>query len=417
MARRRVSALLAASACVVLTTACRDGDDDAAATLTDPAATTAVVETTEPPATSMPVETTESPPATAVVETTEPPSTSIPVETAEPPKTTAVLVTAPSIVEAPTGWSSVLAGVTASAPPPASACETASAGAIGALELPDFMQLESEWVNWFAAFDAATHSITVIGQGYLRGNLDGTVAGSLDVCTDTWSPLNPEFVHPDANEPAALTALVHDADSNAMIAYTFSGVFVHDTELDQWRHHPVPLDEDGWIEHSVWSAAYHPASGLVLTASDELLAHDIDTDEWMTMAPLPFNPEGFDFLGVDTDLDRLVFGRSLPPETWLTDPVSGETMVLQTPELPYVDVVWPNEAFGPADGTIFVTNRAQGTVCGLDSTDLAWTRCVTTAEPESRDRPGPGWAIVGDPINDRLIAVSATPRTWPMPQP
>ncbi|MFA9400888.1 MAG: hypothetical protein ACERKT_07245, partial [Acidobacteriota bacterium] len=35
--------------------------------------------------------------------------------------------------------------------------------------------------------------------------------------------------------------------------------------------------------------------------------------------------------------------------TRLAEPVSGETMVVQTPEHPPVNIGWPNEAFGPAD--------------------------------------------------------------------
>lgn len=100
--------------------------------------------------------------------------------------------------------------------------------------------------------------------------------------------------------------------------------------------------------------------------------------------------------------------------TWLVDPVSGEAMVVQTPEHIHVNVVWPNEAFGPADGTVFVTHHATGDVCGFDAETLVWDRCVTSSEPQ----PGPGSAIVGDPVNDRLIAISTTDiETWPIPRP
>jgi hypothetical protein len=31
-----------------------------------------------------------------------------------------------------------------------------------------------------------------------------------------------------------------------MVAYTSEGVFVHDTALDEWQHHPVPATTPGY---------------------------------------------------------------------------------------------------------------------------------------------------------------------------
>jgi hypothetical protein len=95
----------------------------------------------------------------------------------------------------------VLAGVTASPAPPAAACDmTASAGE-GVGEPPEFMRelvgREPPYARWFAAFDPTTHSVTVIGQ---YGDGERMAAGSLDVCTDTWSPIDSDLRHPDTGE-------------------------------------------------------------------------------------------------------------------------------------------------------------------------------------------------------------------------
>ena len=147
------------------------------------------------------------------------------------------------------------------------------------------------------------------------------------MCTDTWSPINSVLQHPDTGATGFTAALVYDVDSDAMVAYTSEGVFVYDAELDQWHHHPAQRDDSGGLEHFVLSAAYHPASGMIITASfDELVAHDIDTDEWTPIA----SPVGRrrDFLGVNTDMDRFVFGvagsRGEGRMTWLVDPLGRE---------------------------------------------------------------------------------------------
>jgi hypothetical protein len=364
--------ILAASSIVVGMAACNSGDD---------AATTDGADATQPTS------------ATSQSDTTEP--------------------TGPRdfvVVAASTSWDPVLAGVTASTPPPAAACDTTSPVVNGELELPDFMLQplgpEPPKTVWFAAFDPSTHTVTVIGR---YGDGERVAAGSLDVCTDTWSPINSVLQHPDTGATGFTTALVYDIDSDALVAYTSEGVFVHDAELDQWQHHPAARDDSGRLEYDVLSAAYHPASGMIITAGfGELVAHDVDTDEWTPIA----SREG-DFLGVHAAMDRFVFGAA-GGVTWLVDPVSGEKMAIETPELPNVDIGWANEAFGPADGTIFVTDHFAGEICGFDTGSLAWNRCVAT----SAGAPGWDWAIVGDPVNGRLIGISTTAiETWPLPQP
>jgi hypothetical protein len=134
-------------------------------------------------------------------------------------------------------------------------------------EPPEFMRelvgREPPYARWFAAFDSTTHSVTVIGQ---YGDGERMAAGALDVCTDTWSPIDSDLRHPDTGETGVGSALVYDVDSDAMVAYTSEGVFVHDTALDEWQHHPVPRDDSGLPEHWVVSAAHHPASGLIIAA-------------------------------------------------------------------------------------------------------------------------------------------------------
>ena len=128
----------------------------------------------------------------------------------------------------------MLAGVTASPAPPAAACDTTASAGEGVGEPPEFMRelvgREPPYARWFAAFDSTTHSVTVIGQ---YGDGERMAAGALDVCTDTWSPIDSDLRHPDTGETGVGSALVYDVDSDAMVAYTSEGVFVHDTALDE----------------------------------------------------------------------------------------------------------------------------------------------------------------------------------------
>ena len=194
-------------------------------------------------------------------------------------------------------------------------------------------------------------------------------------------------------------------------------MFVHDADLDEWQHRPVPRDDSGLPETFALSAAYHPASGMVIVAgSDQLVAHDIDTDEWMPITSLPFATR-YGTSSASTPPWTASCsgspGRRDDGTTWLAEPVSGETMVVQAPEHPPVNIGWPNEAFGPADGTVFVTHQATGEICGFDADPR-----MESLRHSSTEGPGGDWAIVGDPVNDRLIGISTTAiETWPLPQP
>ena len=383
----RTLQVLAASTIAVCTAACVNGDDAA---------------TTEPER----VETTESAGATQSTSTPEPGTTA---PTGEPDV---------AVVAASTSWSPVL-DVPAVSPPPTASCDTTNSDVAGELGLPDFMAEplgpEPPTTGWFAAFESKTHSVTVIGQ---YGDGERVAAGSLDVCTDTWSPISSVLQHPDTGATGYKQALVYDVDSDAMVAYTSEGVFVYASERDEWQHHPVPRSDSGLPE--VLSAAYHPASGMIIVAdANQLLAHDIDTDEWLPIATFPDSTDELQgafirgrlsFLGVHAGMDRLMLTEQ--DTTRLTDPVTGEAMVIKSPDFdPNVDHVWSSKAYGPAGGTVFVTDDRTGDMCGFDADTLAWDHCFPSGADAS-------WAIVGDPINDRLLAIStSTIETWPLPQP
>jgi hypothetical protein len=223
-----------------------------------------------------------------------------------------------------------------------------------------------------------------------------------DVCTNTWNNLNPS-----GNPPAEQSAgLVYDADSDLTIALG-STIGVYDSEADEWSK------VGGLLEFPL-GAVYDPISGLVVTTQDagnssmELWAYDVDTDTWTLVGDLP---QG-DLLGYTAELDRLIIA-TWDNRTMLLDPRSGETITVAT-ETPAVQFGWPKASYGTTSDTAFVAAGVRaaggvivdvlpGLICGFDSETLAWSSCF--AAPGDRDYPGFG-AIVGDPINDRLVIIN-----------
>lgn len=221
---------------------------------------------------------------------------------------------------------------------------------------------------------------------------------AFDVCTNTWAHLNPDG--PAVGELSA--GLVYDVDSDVTVALGYESVSVYDANANEWAKAdtgPVGLGEGSITPRG---AAYDSVSGLILTNSqDRIWAYDVDTNAWTAIGKLP-SDSGLswnDFLGYSADLDRLIFGSD-SAATVLVDPRNGEATLVRT-ETPVIGLGWQNYGYGPAADTVFFWDRDESRICGFDTTALSWTLCFTTDEQGPRGTS----ALVGDPINDRIVLI------------
>jgi hypothetical protein len=350
------------------------------------------------------------------------------------------------------GWVAVLAGVTARTTPPSAACPDALD--VDALATPpSFPDPLVSPFDALATFDTLTNSVVVVRHGantFTDPWTGSVVAGRLDVCTGEWSPMNADFgTHDDDGGPVLPSGLVYDVDSDALVGFAWNGVHVYDRDADEWIRRPdlsnrsatsavYDRDADEWsfnpnpTAYGVISAAYHPASGRILVVSGmSLWSYDVDEAEWARILLQDSDTFFGEILGINVALDKIVIaegegghGSQVFDVTRLVDPVTGEYTDVPTPGRPIADIYngWgPDEAFGQVAGTVFVSDSENGTLCGFDAETLGWDLCVDSplVEPEPNTPSGWAgvWAIVGDPINDQLIAVppSGPIRTTPLP--
>ncbi len=104
-----------------------------------------------------------------------------------------------------------------------------------------------------AAFDSKSHTLFVVRSGADQSE-DGvlvreTVAGRLDVCSGTWSPISADFGMSDDGKAGSPRSLVYDADSDALVAFATDGVRVYDASTDAWNVLPdaVPQNGSSWV--------------------------------------------------------------------------------------------------------------------------------------------------------------------------
>lgn len=336
-------------------------------------------------------------------------------------------------------WAPVLAGLEAAAMPAPADCPAGSVGLSDAIPVP--ANLESRGpIDAVAAFDPSSHSIVIFRRGaYTEGQVHhrDAVAGRLDVCSGEWSPMSADFgmlpADPELSEewpeaPDWPMAIAYDVDSDALVAFTHGGVRVYDPLADAWplvpdAGSPSDLDAGPGVWLPVDTAMYHPASGRIIVYGGFLASYDVDTGEWQEIGYVTTDESpASELLGLDHDLDRLVVavgeGGADPVSshhvTRLIDPVTGQATDVATPDRPWAEMVnafGPAEAVGQADGTVFVSDHDAGTICGFSADTLAWDACIDEPVDDG------SWALVGDPINDRLVIVPPTGaiRTAPLP--
>ncbi len=298
-----------------------------------------------------------------------------------------------TVVPAADEWNPILADTQAGPTPPATTC----------------------------AFGASPNEPGPIGQERPEAAFNGMLAGAFDqrlgriiyvatdretwgfdVCTNTWRRLDPTGTAPTESS----AGLVYDVDSDLTISVS-SLIWIYDAEANGWS-------TAGGIGNA-YGAVYDPVSGLVVTTdyvddrSMALWAYDVDTDAWTLVGDLP---QAGDLLGYTPELDRLIIA-TWDNQTMLLDPRSGEATIVAT-ETPAVQFGWPKASYGTSAETAFVASGVKaagggivdvfpGFICGFDPATSTWSSCF--ASPGEGEYPGFG-AIVGDPINNRLVIIN-----------
>jgi hypothetical protein len=304
-------------------------------------------------------------------------------------------------------WNPVLATTRAKTAPPAASCPPGTdPNAPGSA---DQDRPEAGWTSLLAAaFDQHTGRIVYVdtlGETW-----------TFDVCTNTWHRMNPT----GAMIGELSAGLVYDVDSDLTVAFGWEHISVYDANTNAWTQ---PSNDtiglgDGRIVPM--GAVYDPISGLIITTdlTDSYLdtwAYDVDTNTWTLIGRLWEQQRQdytwFELLGYSRKTDRLIFS-SIDGITALVDPRTGDKTLITTPT-PAISFGWPKAQYGPAADTVYVAEgvwvhggmfdtRFPDQICGFNPGTSAWTSCF--AIPNGSRYAAFG-AMVGDPINNRLVLI------------
>ena len=322
---------------------------------------------------------------------------------------------APAITSPPVGaWSPILIEKRAATPPSAATCPPGTdpdlPGPAGQ-ERPDPRRTS----NMAAAFDRHAGRIVFVDR------LAET--WTYDVCTNTWHRMHPEgipttVVYNDGEPEMDLGWLVYDVDSDRTVAFGWERLSVYDANANAWTSHDRTIGEEAYPEGVV----YDPVSGLILAVMrpagspdrTELRAYDVDADTWTTVGVLADTATGF-LYGYVPRLDRLVLG-SYDSTAALVDPRTGSSTILGEPA-PGVVGGFGSAVYGHDAETVYVFSGSviaggdpvnPGRICRFDPETVIWTDCF---DPPSAKYLAYG-AMIGDPINERLLLVHGIHGDW-----
>ncbi|MGB9357658.1 MAG: hypothetical protein WCC01_03785, partial [Acidimicrobiia bacterium] len=300
---------------------------------------------------------------------------------------------------APLVWDSILATTEAKAAPPAATCpEGATPDVLG--PMGQARPYGASWSNQAAAFDQRAGRIVLVDE---VGE-----TWTFDVCANTWHAMNPTFDDPgllrDVFRDGWTGQLVYDVDSDLTITFMGASLAVYDADTNAWTSRPQPEEYDTGLPG--WGAVYDPVSGLVVvqTATAGLVAYDVETDAWTPIGGAEDKEWSSYLVGYLTDTDRFVFVSGFGDPGMVLDPRTGIAAELVAP---------PNDVFAGFGRLDFATNTdtpyvlvVARSVCRLHPATLDW-ECLTLADGPGLSVSGAGLfaAIVGDPINDRVILI------------
>jgi hypothetical protein len=335
----------------------------------------------------------------------------VPVEETASPTTT---------VTGPAGtWNPILATIRAKPAPPAATCPPGTAPSVPGPA--DQERPAAGWTsNLAAAFDQHAGRIVYVdtlGETW-----------TFDVCTNTWLRMNPT----GALIGELSAGLVYDVDSDVTVALGFEHISVYDANTNTWTQPGNDTIGIGDGRFVPMGAVYDPISGLILTTRQvgwseqvenagywEVWAYDVDTNDWTSIGTVSFEPsqaqrqgndsQWLELLGYSQMIDRLIFESDIQT-TVLVDPRTGEAAP-STTDTPVVDLGWPNGVYGPADDTVYVKLGGEG-ICGFDIGTLTWSACFDTPADLQNNLHIVFAAMVGDPINQRLILINGIGGDW-----
>jgi hypothetical protein len=251
----------------------------------------------------------------------------------------------------------------------------------------------------------------------------GTETWTFDVCTNTWTRMNP------SREPPGHTSLVYDVDSDVTIGFDLRRVWAYDLEADTWTEKGPfsPLAGGGFLGLFRF---YDPVSGLVVAVADdrgstilgpEMWGYEVETGTWTSIpqASRPAIGPHDEAFAYDASVNRLVVYVSaedgsprFEARTWLFDLRTGtwSEKDADTPE--FIFAGWGNYpaiAYDEAaERTVMV---GQGHSAAYDATadrwatlsswtsSEDWQTIACGAHPECRQDE----AMVYDPVNERLV--------------
>jgi len=308
---------------------------------------------------------------------------------------------------APTGWDPILATTVARAAAPAGRCPAGTDPNAPGPPGQDQPHTGGNGVH-AGAFDTHTGRIVYVDASY--------ETWTFDVCTNVWRAMNAI----GATKGGLPGGMVYDIDSEVVVALGSGHVSVYDIDSNTWTWLPSDFLGPGVNQFAPSGGVYDPVSGLIITTrvtgeAVDVWTYDIDTNTATSIGRLKGpdgeNLSGFELLGYSGGIDRLILG-SFRNVTALVDPRTGQTTLIETPT-PGILRGWSTSQATQAGDTAYVTlgdwqdvegfrTRFPGQVCGFDPDAAAWTSCF---EIRGGSLPYVFDAVVGDPINNRLVYI------------
>jgi hypothetical protein len=292
-------------------------------------------------------------------------------------------------------WNPILSTARAGPSPAAATCPPGSnPDAPGSVDQP--RPWGANWSNQAAVFDQHAGRIVYVDEA---GD-----TWTFNVCTNTWSEMNPRFMNDDASTWMGRDGwpgqLVYDVDSDRTIAFGGNHLGVYDANFNTWTVRSLPTDYA--VAEPGSGVVYDPVSGLVVIRfSPGLVAYDVDTDTWIPVETVGNRPYPPFLVGYVPETDRFVFLDGFDGEGLIVDPRTGRSEDLKGPE-GGVFAGFGSLDYATSASGAYVLDKG-GDICRLDPTTLEWG-CISGPDPNSGDAGLLG-AIVADPINHRIVLI------------